>query len=173
MVCDDIIPAWMSTRGPRFGLDSPLWIGGFLPLVWLIGAIRQLVAWYEGRPASWLLDPVRSRLGRRALPTLAWIAAPFFTGVLLYAALRLGGIVTEGLDVTEGLIRSGGASLALLYGTFFRSSSPRTKQDDSAAARRDPSSESTLQRAPQSITQRLHLGATKIDVAVVFDTHQV
>jgi hypothetical protein len=111
--------AFSTAFDPRFGVSSALWITGFLPFVWLIGAIRQLVSWYEGRPASRLLDPVRSKLGRRALPTLAWIAAPVFTGVLLYALLRRGGVVTEGLDVSEGLIRSGGASLALLYGSFF------------------------------------------------------
>ncbi len=111
--------AFSTAFDPRFGVDSPLWIGGFLPLVWLIAAIRQLVAWYEGRRASRFLDPVRASLGRRALPTLAWIAAPMFTGVLLYAVLRRGGVVTGGLDTSEGLIRSGGTSLALLYGSFF------------------------------------------------------
>ena len=111
--------AFSTAFDSRFGFDSPLWVGGFVPLVWLTAAIRQLVAWYEGRSASRVLDPVRAMLGRRALPTLAWIAAPMFTGVLLYAVLRRGGVVTEGLDTSESLIRSGGASLALLYGSFF------------------------------------------------------
>jgi hypothetical protein len=110
--------AFSTAFDPRFGFDSPLWVGGFIPLVWLIAAIRQLVAWYEGGRTSVAFDPVRARLDRRALPTLAWIAAPMFTGVLLYAVLRLRGVAKD-LDMSEGLIRSGGASLAVLYGTFF------------------------------------------------------
>lgn len=87
---------------PRFGFSSVFWVG--LGLAWLIGAIRQVGAWNQGRPASRVLDPIRSRVGRRTLPQLAWVAAGFLTGVVLYAVLRRTGVTARALKLgREGL----------------------------------------------------------------------
>jgi hypothetical protein len=110
--------AFSTAFDSRIGFGSFLWVGGFLPLVWLIGALRQMGAWREGRRASRVLDPIRSRVGRRALPQLAWVAGGLLTGVVLYGLLLRTRTIDQGLELgEEGL--SGGVSLVLLYGTFF------------------------------------------------------
>lgn len=68
---------FLSAIDPAFEVRGlpPMWVGGFLPLVALVAAARQFRAWEHGTPASRLLDPIRSRLGLRTLPTLAWFFA--------------------------------------------------------------------------------------------------
>jgi hypothetical protein len=63
----------------------PFWIGGFIFLVPLVASVRQVLMWEKGAPASRFLDPIRSRLGLRTLPTLAWFFAAALPIVGLFA----------------------------------------------------------------------------------------
>lgn len=98
---------------PRFGLGSPLWLGGFLPALALVPTIRQLRAWNGGSRASSLLDPFRTRLGLRALPTVAWLAAGGLTVLAIYVLLNMAGV----LQVTDTSAAKVSAN-PFLYGAF-------------------------------------------------------
>jgi hypothetical protein len=110
-----LLAVWMFSTAvdPQFGLGSPMWLSGFLPLVGLIAAVRQLRSWNEGSSASRLLDPIRSRFGLRALPTLAWLSAGGLSMVGLYALLNLVGVLTPDVGIT------GTDDRVFLYGAFF------------------------------------------------------
>jgi hypothetical protein len=86
---------------------------GTLFLGLLAVALVQIRSWDQGVQAGRLLDPVRSRLGRRALPTLAWFLGGCLAVVGLYAALGLTGV----LEPDAGI--SGLDDQAFLFGGFF------------------------------------------------------
>jgi hypothetical protein len=98
---------------PRFRDSGPIWaVSGLVFLVVVGVAVKQVQAWEDGRRANRFFDPVRSRLGRRALPTVAWLMAGALSVLALYALLAFTGVVVQA---------SLGASLAnpFLFGALF------------------------------------------------------
>jgi hypothetical protein len=79
---------------PRFRDLGAIWaVSGLVFLVVVAAAVKQIQAWEDGRLASRFFDPIRSRLGRRALPTVAWLMAGALSIVALYALLVLTRVV--------------------------------------------------------------------------------
>jgi hypothetical protein len=96
---------------PRFDVEGfpPLWIGGFFTLVAAVAGVRQIAAWRRGARAHGLLDPVRARMGRRAVPTVAWFFAGCLGVMLFY--------VVSGVGRSEGPFT--GINQVFFFGSFF------------------------------------------------------